>query len=177
MDQVVVVTYPKPIVIETRTLPQEGVPQGNVGLSYYYDGHLIARGVVAPDALEAIRSILLVPVSVALAATEDDDGNIDARVCLVLPVDPSAAREDEGEDAPWKSSVPTPPPEVDSSYGDSRERPQLALLPIGNVVRGARDRKHPEELARDTREMLENLMAGRAQDAVAKAIDDLLKSI
>jgi hypothetical protein len=60
--------------------------------------------------------------------------------------------------------------------GDYEERPRLALLPIGNAVRGARHRNHPD-VAGDAREMLANLLAGRSYDAVSRAIDDLLNSI
>jgi hypothetical protein len=50
-------------------------------------------------------------------------------------------------------------------------------LPIGNVVRQARERHHPDDVARDLHDMLVNLMEGRARDAVSKAIDDLLNSL
>lgn len=182
MDQLYVVTHPDPLVLDVRRLDHEATPEGAVALAYFHRGHLLARGVVSPDAVDAIRGLLERPVSLALAATEDDQGNIDARVCLVLPVDGALlAENDEEPDEPWRQSVPAPPPEVESGYdagstdGDAG-RPRLALLPIGNVVRGVTHRKH-SDVAADAREMLDNLIAGRAQDAVARAIDDLLDSI
>jgi hypothetical protein len=183
VEQLFVVTHPEPVQLEARELDQEGTPEGSIALGYYHDGAVLARGIVATDALEAIHSLLESPVSLALAATEDEEGNINARVCLVLPMDPDEARaREEGEEPeePWKQSVPAPPVEVESGYGRSEEegegRPRLALLPIGNVVRGARNRNH-EDVVSDAREMLDNLLAGRAQDAVSKAIDDLLDSL
>lgn len=182
MDGLVVVAYPQPLSIEARPITPDGIPEGGVGLAYYYRGHMIARSVVAPDAAEAIRSLLSNPVPVALAATEDGEGNIDGRICLVLPMDSDRLPAEEGpeeEPEPWKASVPAPPAEVESGYGDgsTEERPSVALLPIGNVIRNVRDRNHPQDVAGDAREMLENLLAGRARDAVQKAIDDLLDSI
>ena len=181
MDHLVVVPHPRPIALEARSIRHSGVPEGAVGLGYYYDGRLIARSVVAVTALDTIRSLLATPVSVALAAREDDSGNIDGRICLVLPVEPDADAED-GEDAsePWKSSIPAPPPEVESDYAGSdseEDGPQFALLPIGNVVRSAEDRRHPDDVAHDAKEMLDNLLAGQGRDAVQKAIDDLLNSL
>ena len=184
MEQLFVVTHPEPIRLEVRELEQEDTPDGSVVLGYYHDGAVVARGVVASDALEAIHGLLESPVSVALAATEDEDGNINARVCLVLPMDADeASGADEGEEPvePWKESVPSPPAEVESGYEraegeDGDGRPRLALLPIGNVVRGARNRNH-DDVVSDAREMLDNLVSGRAQDAVSKAIDDLLDSL
>ncbi|HUF51475.1 MAG TPA: hypothetical protein VMN60_11605 [Longimicrobiales bacterium] len=175
MEQLVVITHPDPVVLEARPIEDVNTPDGSVALSYYYDGHVLARGVVTNDALDAIHGLLREPVSVALAATEDESGNIEARVCLVLPVeaDEQAQGTDEGADEPWRSSVPKPPMEMG---GDYDEKPKLALLPIGNAVRGAHHRNHPD-VAGDAREMLSNLLTGRSHDAVARAIDDLLDSL
>ena len=86
--------------------------------------------------------------------------------------------EGDAEDEPWKASVPVPPDGLGSPWdaGQAVERPRIALLPIGNVVRNARNRKHGD-VPSDAREMLHNLLTGRAQDAVSRAIDDLLDSL
>lgn len=178
MEQLVVVTHPEPLHIEAAPIAHEATPDGAVALAYYHDGSLIARGVVAPEAVDAIRALLEEPVSLALAATEDPEGNIDGRLCLVLPVDPSELERDSEEpDEPWKASVPTPPMEMEEPEADDDGEPRMALLPIGNVVRMKGDRHHPDEVEVDVWEMLDNLLHGAAQDAAAKAIDDLLKSL
>jgi hypothetical protein len=199
MDELIIVTHPEPVLIEVRPLDLEEPPEGNVALAYYYDGHLLARGFVASEAVSAIHGILSNPVSVALAATEDKSGNIDARFCLVLPVDSDkfgTVDEEAGPEEAWRTSLPTVP-SFSSTYDeadeggasdevededededeDDDERARVALLPIGNVVRNAQERRHPDDVARDLHEMLLNLMNGRAKDAVAKAIDDLLSSL
>ena len=105
MDQLYVVTHPDPLMLDVRRLDHAATPEGAVALAYFYRGHLLARGVVAPDAVDAIRGLLERPVSLALAATEDEQGNIDARVCLVLPVDGAMLGEAEEEpEEPWWSS-------------------------------------------------------------------------
>jgi hypothetical protein len=181
MDHLVVVPHPTPIALEARSLRHTAVPEGAVGLGYYYDGHLIARSVVAADALATIHSLLAVPVSVALAAREDDDGNIDGRICLVLPVNEDPDEEGGAQaEEPWRASVPAPPTEVDGAASSGQQgeaEPQFALLPIGNVIRPASDRRHPDDVAHDAKEMLDTLLAGGGRDAVRKAIDDLLRSI
>jgi hypothetical protein len=174
LEQLIVVTHPDPVVLEARPIEDVETPDDSVALGYYHDGHVLARGVVANDAVDAIHGLLREPVSVALAATEDEEGNIEARVCLVLPVDADEAQsEDEEPEEPWRSSVPAPPEEI---AGDYESRPRLALLPIGNAVRGANHRNH-SDVAGDVREMLVNLLSGRSHDAVSKAIDDLLGSL
>jgi hypothetical protein len=176
MHQLVVIPHPNPITLEARSLRHGSVPEGAVGLGYYYDGHLIARSVVAAGAIETIQSLLSEPVSVALAAREDEDGNIDGRICLVLPMEDGP--DETGEDPePWRASVPPPPGEVDGGGSEGSDEPRFALLPIGNVIRPATDRRHPDEVAGDAREMLDNLLTGGGRDAVSKAIDDLLRSI
>lgn len=182
MNQLVVVAYPEPLPIEARPIEHEATPEDALALAYYYRGNMIARGVVPIGAVDAIRKLLSTPVSVALAAAEDDQGNIEGRVCLVLPMDPAQLHsefEDDEDDEPWKASVPAPPPEIFGapSFDPTPDRPHITLLPIGNVIRSARDRNHPEDVPADVREMLENLLAGRGRDAIAKAIDDLLESI
>ena len=179
-----VVTHPEPINLEARPIEHDAVPEGEIALAYYHEGRLLARGVVSNEAVKAINGILVNPVSVALAATEDEEGNIDARFCLVLPVDPDKwpSDEEDGPEEPWRASLPSAPTfetEFDgtSPAEDDDDRPRVALLPIGNVVRHARDRNHRENIARDVREMLVNLMEGKGADAVEKAIDDLLRSL
>jgi len=184
VDSLVVVTHPQPLLLEARPIHHPDTPPGSAALAYYHDERLVARGVVAQTAVPAIRSLLRMPVALALAATEDPEHNIEARVCLVLPVDADELQrfmeeDDEEPDEPWKASVPPPAYETNASHGDDEDdddQARLALLPIGNVVRGARDRHH-EDVAADAREMLQNLVAGHARGAVDKAIDDLLDSL
>jgi hypothetical protein len=182
VEQLVVITHPEPVQLEARPMDTIEAPDGSTALGYYHRGNMLARGVVSDDALEAIEGLLEAPVSVALAATEDEDGNIDARICLVLPVESDDVRgrseDDEQPDEPWRASVPEPP-RIGGSWEEPAEdaQPKLALLPIGNAVRGVRDRHHPGDVAGDVREMLDNLLTGRGRDAVSKAIDDLLNSL
>lgn len=178
MDQLFFIRHPEPLMLEAKPIDHATTPQGSVALGYFHDGHILARGFVSQDALEAINGLLENPVSLALAAAEDEHGNIDARVCLVLPVNADKADASDERDEPWRSSVPSPPPGIEDDYasGGTNGMPKLALLPIGSVVRGARYRNHTD-VASDAREMLDNLLAGRSGDAVQQAIDDLLDSI
>lgn len=186
MKPVVVVTYPHALPLKIERFDAESMPDNTTGLSYYFRGGLIARGVVSDEAVESIRTLVNDPVHLALAAQEDDSGNIDGRLCLVLPVElgKELMEEDDEPDEPWKASVPVPPTEKGGyggsgggTSGEDDEKPQMALLPIGNVVRTAHARNFPEDVSADAREMLINLLQGGGKDAVRKAIDDLLDSI
>jgi hypothetical protein len=94
---------------------------------------------------------------------------------LPIPGDEEREGEVEAEAEPWKTSVPAPSWESAEAAPSGSDQ-DLALLPIGNVVRSASNRNH-EDLAADAREMLANLLAGNARDAVDKAIDDLLGNL
>jgi len=172
----VIVTHIEPLFLRLQHIEHEQTPAEHVALAYLYDGHLLARGTVSAETLPALESLLQNPVMLALAAKDDGDGNIDGRVCLVLPIPGEGEGEgDDGEAEPWKASVPSPAWESGPEPQSGSDQ-DLALLPIGNVVRSASNRNH-EDLAADAREMLANLLAGNVRDAVDKAIDDLLGNL
>ena len=187
----VVVTYPHPLNLEVERLDPATVPEHSTALAYYFRGGLIARGIVSDDAVESIQTLVNDPVHLALAAQEDERGNIEGRLCLVLPLElgKELMKDDDAEpEEPWKASVPAPPTEVDSYATKKRDdeedeepasdgQAQIALLPIGNIVRSSEARNHPDDVSADAREMLANLLAGGGQDSVKKAIDDLLDSL
>jgi uncharacterized protein YejL (UPF0352 family) len=176
MDPFIVVTHAVPIRLEARQIEASDLPPGQIALGYFHLDSMVARGAVPPSALEALGELLENPVTLALAATQDEAGNIDGRVCVVLPMpEPAEADGDEPEE-PWKASVPDLPPGIESGQAGPDSPVKLALLPLGNVVRSAGNRRH-SEVADDAREMLANLLAGRAQDAVNQAIDDLLDDL
>ena len=192
MQPVVVVTYPHALHLKIERMEPSTLPENTTGLAYYFRGGLIARGIVSDDAVASIQSLVSDPVHLALAAQEDDAGNIDGRLCLVLPMElgKELMKEDDEPDEPWKQSVPAPPTEIDSYASGSSEGVEepageegegdaahIALLPIGNIVRSSEARNHPDDVTADAREMLVNLLAGQGQDSVRKAIDDLLDSI
>src|SRR5690554_1080224 len=106
MDQIVIVTYPEPVMLEAQPVEHDAVPEGSVGVAYYYRRNMIARGVMPPEAVQLMRRLLDSPVRLALAATEDAEGNIDGRICLMVPVDSELFRPDEPsiEEEPWRAS-------------------------------------------------------------------------
>jgi hypothetical protein len=173
---VIIVTHGTPLFLRIERIAHKGTPAGQAAVAWLHEGTLVARGLLPEDALPALQSLLQHPVALALAAKEDGSGNIDGRVCLVLPVRGEDVGGDDDDAAePWKSSVPAPAWESQAAPGPEQHG-DLALLPIGNVVRSAANRNHAD-VAGDAREMLANLLTGQARDAVDKAIDDLLGSL
>lgn len=173
MEPVIVVTHGRPLHVVARQLEGGTATTDTIALGYFVGDHLIARGVIAASALDTLQEVLREPVTLALAADEDDAGNIDARVCIVVRLESSGTRDGVETSEPWRASVPAPPFETDPSTPDPRS---LALVPLGDVVRSAQNRTH-DSLAGDVRDMLANLLHGRSRSAVDQAIDDLLNSL
>jgi len=175
MDPFVVVTHPEPLLLEARPIEAADLPPDDVALGFFHHDVLVARGVVPPPAVTPLNQLLSSPVTVALAVSRDDAGNIDGRLCVVIRMPEAGPRPEPDEPAePWKSSVPDLPPGVESE--ERSNGAQFALLPLGNVVRSAANCRFTE-LDEEARDMLESLIAGRGRDAVSRAIDDLLDSL
>ena len=174
MEPFVVVTHPARVPLEARTVEHETAPPEHVALGFYVGDHVIARGFVPNTAVEPLSRLLQRPVTLAVAATQDDQGNIDGRVCIVLPLPPESTDNASDGDEPWKTSLPDLPSGIESTEESGAVR--LALLPLGNVVRSVENRHHAD-VASDAREMLDNLLAGNGRDAVERAIDDLLRNL
>jgi hypothetical protein len=175
MDGFLVVTYPTLIRLEAKRIDHDSVPQGHIALGYYSGDNLVARGVVPPAALDPLYDLLSRPIKLAIAVAEDGQRNIEGRVCVVLPLAEERANGPE-EVEPWRTSVPEVPEGIETDAETESAPERLVLLPLGQVVRSAGNRKHGE-LADDARDMLDTLVSGKAQDAVSRAIDDLLRSI
>ena len=176
MDNFVVIRHREPVQLEARRIEHEAVPADQVALGFFVDDRLVARGAVPHAAMAPLSELLSQPVTLALAVAADDGGNIDGRVCVVLPVPADDSTEDPAADEPWKASLPPLPSGIESDENRDDSIRRLVLLPLGHVVRSAENRKHAD-LAEDARDMLHNLLAGGGRDAVSKAIDDLLRDI
>jgi hypothetical protein len=54
------------------------------------------------------------------------------------------------------------------------EDPEVAPVPLGNIVRYQRDRVHPESLPLETADILKKIVEGEAAEVVDRALADLL---
>ena len=68
--------------------------------------------------------------------------------------------------------------EDDDEEGDDDEAPFETIL-LGHIVRFAKDRRHPDDLAAEAVDVLQRIIHGAEslEDADRKAIDDLLGSL
>jgi hypothetical protein len=165
----------RPVPIEVRPVEDERTPEGMVCLATTLGGRLVARCVVPLEAIEFFEEhgLFRQPVALALAAHEEDPGLQCRLFALVeLPAAVLDSEEEQDEEAPWASSVPSSDFDrvVRSSPGEAR---QGAVL-LGHIVRFAKDRKHPDDLPMEAADILATIVSGEVSEVVDKLLGDLL---
>lgn len=185
----VFVTTRQPIVLMVSRLDDPRAPESSA-LAAYIDGRLVARSAMPPEAIERLVDLKLFeePVPLGLFAYEEAPG----LQCRLFALVPRALLEaDAHSSEPWKASVPSyeamrdaddemddDTDDDDDEDGDDDESPFETIL-LGHIVRFAKDRKYPDNLAEEAVDILQRIIHGAEplEDADRKAIDDLLGSL
>jgi hypothetical protein len=182
----VFVTTREPIALLVSRLDDPRAPDSSA-LAAYIDGRMVARSAMPPDAIARLIGLHLFesPVPLGLFAFEAEPG----LQCRLFALVPRAALEADAHRAePWKASVPSYEAMRDADDGDDDDdenddddddtSPYETIL-LGHIVRFAKDRKHPDDLAGEAVDILQRIIHGAEplEDADQKAIDDLLGSL
>jgi hypothetical protein len=162
----------EPVQLEVGWIEDERVPAEMVCMGTYRNGRLVARSVMSPEAWEQIQShgFFDEPLQVVLVARVAPPG-LQCQLFAMVPL----PEELEEPEEPWSASVPS------SSYESSvaeesaeSEDPEVAPVPLGNIIRYQRDRVHPESLPLETADILKKIIEGEAAEVVDRALADLL---
>ena len=152
----VFVTTREPIALAVSRLDDPRAPESSA-LAAYIDGRMVARSAMPPEAIERLVDLKLFeePVALGLFAFEDAPGYEAMR----------DADDDMDDD-------------MDDDEDDDDESPYETIL-LGHIVRFAKDRKYPDNLAEEAVDILTRIIHGAEplEDADRKAIDDLLGSL
>jgi hypothetical protein len=174
----VFVTTREPIKLVVSHLEDPRAPESSA-LAAYIDGRLVARCAMPAEAIDRLIALRLfdAPLPVGSLRTKSRPG-LQCRLFALVPREQleEAAHEHE----PWKASVPSY--EASASAGDDdddSEMPPYETILLGHIVRFAKDRKHPDDLAAEAVDMLQKILTGGdpLHDADKRAIDDLLDSL
>jgi hypothetical protein len=97
---------------------------------------------------------------------------------VVLPEGLEVEGDDE-DDEPWAESVPGAGYEAavadsDDEEGEDEGDPRVAPIPLGTIVRFARDRVHPDSLPLEAADVLRKVIEGKTSEVVDRALEDLL---
>ncbi|MGE0555581.1 MAG: hypothetical protein AB7R55_19275 [Gemmatimonadales bacterium] len=151
-----------------RRIEDERVPAGLVGLASYLEERMIARCAVPEEVARLIaeRGLFDQPVQLVLAARTEEPG-LQCRLFAI--VDMGEGEDEDGEREPWADSVPGA-----GFDSESEDEPSQAMVFLGQVVRFRSDRKHPDDLALETADVLRRIVEGQAVEVVDKVLRDLL---
>jgi hypothetical protein len=162
----------EPVQLKVSLVEDDRVPAGMVCMGTYRNGRLVARSILSPEAWTQIQEhgFFEEPLQVVLVARLAPPG-LQCQLFAMVPI----PEESEEPDEPWAASVPS------SSYEASletdtgaNEDPRVAPIPLGNIVRYASDRVHPESLPLETADVLRKIIEGSASEVVDRALADLL---
>ncbi|QJR36490.1 hypothetical protein [Gemmatimonas groenlandica] len=184
----VFVTTREPIALVVSRLDDPRAPESSA-LAAYIDGRMVARSAMPPEAIERLVDLKLFeePVALGLFAYEEAPG-LQCRLFALVPR--TSLEADAHSSEPWKASVPSyesmrdAEDEMDDDMDDDDdedgddESPFETIL-LGHIVRFAKDRKYPDNLAEEAVDILTRIIHGAEplEDADRKAIDDLLGSL
>ena len=179
----------RPLPLRLEPIQDERAPDGMSCIGSFLGPKLVARCVVPPDAAAFLleRGLFNQPVRLALAAREEPPGLQCQLFALIeLPGDFFSGNEDGEEDSPWAESVPgaaydrevagLPDPgsaPADSASEESEDEQQAAVF-LGQIIRFAKDRRHPDDLALETIDVLRTIVQGDVSEVVDKVLEDLL---
>lgn len=144
-----------------------------VCMGTYRNGRMVARAVLTPEAWAQIEEhgFFDEPLQVVLVARLAPPG----LQCQLFAMVPLAQEEGEESDEPWAASVPSSAYESTvESETDEEDDPQVAPIPLGNIVRFERDRVHPDSLPLETADVLRKIIEGGTSEVVDRALSDLL---
>jgi len=162
----------EPVQLKVSLIQDDRVPAEMVCMGTYRNGRLVARSVMSPEAWEQIQAhgFFNEPLQVVLVARVAPPG-LQCQLFAMVPL-PEEAEEPE---EPWSASVPSS--SYEASVADEAaesEDPEVAPVPLGNIVRYQRDRVHPESLPLETADILKKIIEGEAAEVVDRALADLL---
>ncbi len=162
----------EPVQLEVGLIQDERVPAEMVCMGTYRNGRLVARSVMSPEAWEQIQThgFFNAPLQVVLVARVAPPG-LQCQLFAMVPL----PEELEEPEEPWSASVPSSSYEASLAEGAAEsEDPEVAPVPLGNIVRYQRDRVHPESLPLETADILKKIIEGEAAEVVDRALADLL---
>src|SRR5215218_8596271 len=159
----------EPVQLEVGLIEDERVPEEMVCMGTYRNGRLVARSVMSPEAWEQIQThgFFNEPLQVVLVARVAPPG-LQCQLFAMVPL-PEELEE------PWSASVPSS--SYEASLADDTaesEDPEVAPVPLGNIVRYQKDRVHPDSLPLETADILKKIIEGEAAEVVDRALADLL---
>ncbi len=171
-----------PVPLRVELLEDERTPDGMVCMGTYRNDRLVARCALPPEAWAKVQEhgFFEQPVPVVLVAREAPPGLQCQLFAMVVLPDGLELEADDEDDEPWADSVPGASYEATVSESEGEEEddgdPRVAPIPLGTIVRFAKDRVHPDSLPLEAADVLRKVIEGKTSEVVDRALEDLLNS-
>jgi hypothetical protein len=173
-----------PVIIRVRPIADERAPEGTVCLGTFIDERLVARCVVPPELHETLErhSVFRIPVRLVLSAREGPPG-LQCQLFALAPLPPEAVRDADSDaepEEPWANSLPGARYDAATQEGEEgangRHDEPIAVIPLGQIVRFAHDRRHPSSLSLEAADVLGRIVQGKVVEVVDKVLEDILRN-
>jgi hypothetical protein len=178
----------QPIIIRVQPVEDSRAPEGTVCLGTFIGDRLVARCVVPPELHRTLErhDVFGEPVRLVLSARAAPPG-LQCQLFALAPLSPEALRDaadddEDEEEAPWAASLPGArfDAAVEGLAGEAHpnggESEPVAVIPLGQIVRFDRDRRHPDSLSLEAADVLGRIVQGKVVEVVDKVLEDLLNS-
>jgi hypothetical protein len=168
-----------PVDLRAELVEDDRTPAGMVCMGTFRGERLVSRCVLPPEAWKQIEQYGLFdePVQVVLLAREAPPG-LQCQLFAVVEVpDDLQDDEDDEPEEPWAASVPSSAYEAAIESEGEEAEANVATLPLGNIVRYAHDRVHPENLSHEAADVLRKVIQGETAELVDRALSDLFKDM
>ena len=171
-----------PVPLRVVLLEDERTPDGMVCMGTYRNDRLVARCALPPEAWAKVQEhgFFEQPVPVVLVAREAPPGLQCQLFAMVVLPEGLELDGDDDEPEPWADSVPGASYEATVSESESDDEgeddgdPRVAPIPLGTIVRFAKDRVHPDSLPLEAADVLRKVIEGKTSEVVDRALEDLL---
>lgn len=172
-EEHVLVGTASPIQLDVRPIEHHLTPSGTVCIGTFHEGRPIGRCAIPSDSVQDFLDMELfrTPVSVALNVRKGGPG-VEGSLLALVPIDRTSADDGEGENEPWRASVPGAGYEAGVEDEDDPDRHLVGIF-LGEVVRFDSDRRNGESLLREAADMLAGVIRGQVGSVVDRVIEDL----
>lgn len=158
-DRAGLLTLETPREVIAKRIEYDPLPENHACVATYIGERMIARAAIPEDLVEDFCETVSGPVYLALITFEAEPG-IQGRFIAFVPME--RIHKIRLKKEPWLASLP----EYEEAKG-------FGLVEIGHVVRFEKDRKHPNDLEAETRDLFTQVLLGRSVSVIDKIIENL----
>lgn len=163
-----------PVPVRVEQIEHHLAPEGTVCVGCFVKDRMIARCAIPREAAEEFLRMDFFRDAVALAlGAHAKDSVVEGNLLALVPASDAQRAQERVEEDAWKDSVPGAGYEAAAGIQEVPDEGQLVGIFLGQVVRFRKDRRFPDNLAREAADMLAGIVRGKVGNVVDRVIQDL----